>query len=102
MRAGAGLADGARRGDVRSGPPDVRLPPVSARTPSEEESATLLDLLHQETRRFEQPAAAPWALAADDPRKPPELPVGMGPPQLAAWTAVARVLLNLDETIAKE
>ncbi len=73
-----------------------------ARAPSEEESATLLALLHQETRRFEQPAAAPWALAADDPRKPPELPVGMGPPQLAAWTAVARVLLNLDETIAKE
>ncbi len=73
-----------------------------SRTPTEEESATLLALLHQETRRFEQPGADPWALAADDPRKPPELAAGMAPPQLAAWTAVARVLLNLDETITKE
>ena len=30
------------------------------------------------------------------------LPAGATPPQLAAWTAVARVLLNLDETIKKE
>jgi len=73
-----------------------------ARAPSEQESATLLDVLHQETRRFEQPGAAPWALAADDPKKPPDLPAGVAPAQAAAWTAVARVLLNLDETITKE
>jgi hypothetical protein len=30
------------------------------------------------------------------------LPEGVSAPQLAAWTAVARVLLNLDETITKE
>jgi hypothetical protein len=30
------------------------------------------------------------------------LPAGITPPQIAAWTAVSRVLLNLDETITKE
>ncbi len=44
----------------------------------------------------------PGQLAANDPAKPPQLPAGATPPQLAAWTAVARVLLNLDETITKE
>jgi hypothetical protein len=73
-----------------------------ARPPTEPETATLLDLLHRQIRRFEQPDAHPWALAATDPAKPPQLPDGVTPPQLAAWTTVARVLLNLDETITKE
>ena len=30
------------------------------------------------------------------------LPDGVSPTQLAAWTTVARVILNLDETITKE
>ena len=49
-----------------------------------------------------RPDAKPWELAADDPAKPPQLPDGATPAQLAAWTAVSRVLLNLDETITKE
>jgi hypothetical protein len=61
----------------------------------------LLDLLFRQARRFESPGADPWALAADDPKKPPQLPPRATPAQLAAWTAVARVLLNLDETITK-
>ncbi|MFI5457224.1 MAG: PSD1 and planctomycete cytochrome C domain-containing protein [Isosphaerales bacterium] len=73
-----------------------------ARPPTEPETATLLDLLQRETRRFNRPGADPWLLAAGDPSKPPQLPSGATPPQLAAWTAVARVLLNLDETITKE
>ena len=73
-----------------------------ARPPTEPETATLLDLLQLETRRFDRPGADPWSLAAGDPSKPPRLPSGVTPPQLAAWTAVARVLLNLDETITKE
>ena len=44
----------------------------------------------------------PWDLAAADPAQPPALPQGATPAQLAAWTAVSRVLLNLDETITKE
>ena len=73
-----------------------------SRKPAEAEVATLLDLIHRQVRHFEKPGADPWALAADDPRKPPQVPQGATPPQLAAWTAVARVLLNLDETITKE
>jgi hypothetical protein len=30
------------------------------------------------------------------------LPQGVTPTQLAAWTTVSRVLLNLDETVTKE
>jgi hypothetical protein len=73
-----------------------------SRRPTEGESKTLLDLLDRQTKRFARPDAAPWALAANDPAKPPPLPAGTTAPQLAAWTAVTRVLLNLDETITKE
>ncbi len=34
--------------------------------------------------------------------KRPQLPEGVKPQDLAGWTVVARVLLNLDETITKE
>jgi hypothetical protein len=73
-----------------------------ARLPSATESATLLTLLAKEVERFSDDKHNPWELAAADPEHPPELPVGTTPAQLAAWTAVSRVLLNLDETITKE
>jgi hypothetical protein len=73
-----------------------------ARKPKDRESEALLDLLKTEIERFSRKDAKPWDLAANDPAKPPTLPAGVTAPQLAAWTAVARVLLNLDETITKE
>jgi hypothetical protein len=73
-----------------------------ARAPAPEESAALLALLDRQHRRFSDPDAKPWELAADDPAHPPELPATETPARLAAWTAVARVVLNLDETITKE
>jgi hypothetical protein len=73
-----------------------------ARKPTAAESLALLSLLDKEQKRFSRPDARPWELAANDPARPPALPQGTTPGQLAAWTAVARVLLNLDETIAKE
>jgi hypothetical protein len=73
-----------------------------SRKPTGEEAATLLDLLHREVRRFQKPGADPWAFAADDPNRKPDLPKEASPAHLAAWTAVSRVLLNLDETITKE
>jgi hypothetical protein len=73
-----------------------------ARRPAEREITTLIDLLHRQTGRFQRAGAEPWGLAANDPAKPPALPPSASAPQLAAWTAVARVLLNLDETITKE
>jgi dsRNA-specific ribonuclease len=72
------------------------------RKPKEDETSVLLDLLKREQHRFESPGAQPWDLAANDPSKPPQLPAGTTAPQLAAWTAISRVLLNLDETITKE
>ena len=73
-----------------------------SRRPAGEEAAALLDLLHREVGRFEKPGADPWALAVDDPGHKPELPKDASPARLAAWTAVSRVLLNLDETITRE
>ncbi|HTM48978.1 MAG TPA: PSD1 and planctomycete cytochrome C domain-containing protein [Bryobacteraceae bacterium] len=73
-----------------------------SRKPTETESQKLLALLNKETRRFAGGGLNPWELAASDPAHPPTLPNGATPAQAAAWTAVSRVLLNLDETITKE
>jgi hypothetical protein len=73
-----------------------------ARKPTEAESAELLGLLHKQAQRFSDEKQSPWALAANKDDQPPALPQGATPAQLAAWTAVSRVLLNLDETITKE
>ncbi len=73
-----------------------------ARRPDAEEMNTLRTLLAKEAKRFAASDAKPWELAAEDPAHPPKLPDGATPAQAAAWTVVARVLLNLDETITKE
>ncbi len=73
-----------------------------ARQPSHEEASELLGLLGKEKQHFARPDAKPWELAANNPKEPPKLPAGATPAQLAAWTVVSRVLLNLDETITKE
>jgi hypothetical protein len=73
-----------------------------ARAPSDSEKSTLLDLLRKQKRRFESAGENAWAVAAGDSKQHPQLPPGVGPQELAAWTVVARVLLNLDETITKE
>jgi hypothetical protein len=73
-----------------------------ARTPSHEEAGILKELLNEQKADFSQPDAKPWELAANDPANPPALPEGVTPADLAAWTAVSRVLLNLDETITRE
>ncbi|MBS0262878.1 MAG: PSD1 domain-containing protein [Planctomycetes bacterium] len=97
----------ARQVLIAGGPTDSERLTVAfrrcvARRPSPQEAQTLLALLDKETRRFSDGAHNPWELAAADPEHPPALPEGVSPAQLAAWTAVARVLLNLDETITKE
>ena len=73
-----------------------------ARGPTPEEASELLGLLQKEQDHFAQPGVRPWDLAASNPAQPPPLPADASPAQLAAWTALARVLLNLDETITKE
>ncbi len=75
---------------------------VLAREPAPQETAELLRLLGRQTRRFESGELNPWNLATNDPDKPFILPRGVTMAQLASWTVVSRVLLNLDETITKE
>lgn len=73
-----------------------------ARKPTGAEAATLIALLRSQRDHFGGSGINPWELAANDPANPPTLPDGVAPADAAAWTAVARVLLNLDETITKE
>jgi mono/diheme cytochrome c family protein len=75
---------------------------VLTRRPSQQESAELIGLLGRQRERFVAGELNPWNLATSDPDKPFVLPKGARMDDLAAWTAVARVLLNLDETITKE
>src|SRR5205085_2837613 len=73
-----------------------------ARKPNEKETTALLDLLKKETERYSQKDAKPWELTVYDPADVLPRPAGVTAPQLAAWTVVARVLLNLDETITND
>jgi len=77
-----------------------------SRSPSAEECAVLRDFLAAQTKRFNGGGADPWLLVAgDDEAKEKvtaQMPEGATPADLATWTAVARVVLNLDEAITKE
>ncbi|MBI2687719.1 MAG: PSD1 domain-containing protein [Acidobacteria bacterium] len=72
---------------------------VLSRAPSDKETDMLLTLLAKQSNKS---AEAAWELAAADPKNPPALPSGVTPGRLAGWTALSRVLLNLDEAITKE
>jgi hypothetical protein len=75
---------------------------VVARSPLLAEQNELLGLLERQRQRFASGEANPWNLATNDPDKSFKLPKGVTMNDLAAWTAVSRVLLNLDETITRE
>ncbi|MFO0879708.1 MAG: PSD1 and planctomycete cytochrome C domain-containing protein [Gemmataceae bacterium] len=68
------------------------------RPPSDEEVGVLTELLQKQRARFATAGARPDELLAGGPAMPP----GVVPAEAAAWVSVARVLLNLDETITKE
>jgi hypothetical protein len=74
----------------------------TGREPDEREAEILLAWLNRQRARFAEDAAAAQALAVDDPEHPPELAAGQTLAELAVWTATARVLLNLDETITRQ
>ncbi len=73
-----------------------------ARMPSEQEATVLLGLLDKEMRRFADGSLNPEPLVTPEHDPSARLPSGTTASQLAAWTVVSRVLLNLDETITKE
>jgi hypothetical protein len=73
-----------------------------SRHPSEEERSELLSLLERQRQRIAEGWVNAAELATGRNELPSDLPKGATPTQLAAYTVVARVLLNLDETIVKE
>jgi hypothetical protein len=73
-----------------------------SRSPTDAESATLTALYQKELKRFAGHETEAAEFAAVDPNHSDSMPGNATVDQLAAWTAVSRVLLNLDETITKE
>lgn len=71
----------------------------TGRTPSEFEVKRLLALLADQETAFAGRTAAAVYVSSPDPTK---LPEDIDLHKLAPWTMVARVLLNLDETMTKE
>ena len=67
------------------------------RPPTEAEVSRLIALYNEELKRFQAnlPAARMMAAGAALP------PSGLDVPELAAWTMVSNVLMNLDETLTK-
>jgi mono/diheme cytochrome c family protein len=72
---------------------------ATGRAPDAYEIQRLLALLRQQRARFAGDTAAAVYVTSPDPNN---LPPGVDLHQLAPWTVVARVLLNLDETITKQ
>ncbi|MBM4003567.1 MAG: DUF1553 domain-containing protein [Planctomycetes bacterium] len=69
-----------------------------ARRPSDSECARLVQLYHESRARFAQSPERAMKMATD-PLGP--LPAGIAAEELAAWTVVSNVLLNLDELFMK-
>ncbi|MGV3775033.1 MAG: PSD1 and planctomycete cytochrome C domain-containing protein [Verrucomicrobiales bacterium] len=73
-----------------------------SRKPDEDERQTLIAFYRKQQQRIADGWISPWTLATGKEVKPAKLPKNSSPAQLAAWTALSRVLLNLDETIVRE
>ena len=68
------------------------------RKPEKAEVSVLANMLARQRRRFAAPEAKPDELLSGGAA----LPAGVAPAEAAAWVALARVLLNLDETMTRE
>lgn len=75
---------------------------VLSRPPTSAEKMELAGLLERQSRRIAEGWVNAHELATGRHEPPANLPAGATPTALAAYTALARVLLNLDETITKE
>ncbi len=74
----------------------------TARSPQSAERDEILSLLKAQRTRLADGWLSVREVATGDATKLPELPPNTTPQDAAAWTLVARVLLNLDETITKD
>lgn len=73
-----------------------------SRKPTKDEIGELTALLERQQKRIADGWVNPSELATGKNELPSKLPKGATPTQLAAYTLVSRVALNLDETITKE
>ncbi len=73
----------------------------TSRKPKDKEVQEIVALLKSRQAKLADGWLAPKEIVLDTPEKLKQLPPGTTPNQAAAWTIVARVLLNLDETISK-
>lgn len=75
---------------------------VLSRPPTAAERADLLGLLRRQQRHLGEGWVNANELASGKTEPPAALPAGSTPTEWAAYTVMARVLLNLDEAITKE
>jgi hypothetical protein len=71
------------------------------RVPTKAEIVEIISLYQTQRRRLADGWISSRAIATGNHEKLPELPQDVSPTDAAAWTIVARVLLNLDETLTK-
>ena len=97
----------ARHSLASAGPGDVErvtfaFRSCTSRKPTEAECQALIKLLNKQLARIAEGWTDAREIATGENKPPADLPPGTTPAQLAAYTVVARVILNLDETITKE
>ena len=73
----------------------------TARAPKSAESQSVGRLLADNRDRLRRGELKAGEIAFSSFTKPTELPADATPADLAAWAVVARVMLNLDETLTK-
>lgn len=73
----------------------------TSRAPTDAERSEVLALLKSQRQRLADGWLNVREVTTGDPAKLPELPGETTPQDAAAWTLVARVMLNLDETLSK-
>ena len=73
----------------------------TARPPSKAERTEILNLLSSHRKRLADGWLNPREISTGDAQKLPDIVANTTPQDVAAWTLVSRVLLNLDETISK-
>jgi hypothetical protein len=73
----------------------------TSREPADPELQEILILLKSQRQRLADGWLNPREITTGDPAKLPALPGATSPQDAAVWTLMARVLLNLDETLSK-
>ena len=71
------------------------------RPPTAAERDEIMSLYQSQHKRLADGWISSRAIATGNHETLPDLPKGVSPTDAAAWTVVARVLLNLDETLSK-